>query len=73
MRESSLTVNMEQVSLFLTDNGTVLSFFQVLKKLSRLTLGVRQNCSPTNFAAIAITIHASSHYGRCVVIIAKDH
>jgi hypothetical protein len=61
MRESGLTVNMEQVSLFLTDNGTVLSFFQVFKKLSRLTLGERQNCSPTNCAAIEITIHASSN------------
>lgn len=36
MRETSLTVAVEQVSIFLTSDGTVITFFQVCITVSRI-------------------------------------
>src|SRR5215471_691380 len=47
-RESNFTVGVEQVSLFLTGDGTVISFFQVRSQYSELILAIWPNCGHTN-------------------------
>jgi len=40
MRDNNLTVAVEQVSIFLTNDGTVITFFQVQRDISELTAAI---------------------------------
>lgn len=52
MRETNLTVAVEQVSIFLTSDGTVITFFQVHLMHSLLILAIRQSSRKTYYAEI---------------------
>jgi len=72
-REGSLTVAMEQVSIFLTIDGTVLSFFQVPNGVAALMAGQRDISRATHCRATCIANNDSQNYRRSVAVAAKPH
>jgi hypothetical protein len=73
MRESDLTVAVEQVSIFLMNDGTVITFFQVCFSSTALTAAIWQSNRETYYAATGFREYYSSNVRGPIVIVAEYH
>jgi hypothetical protein len=71
MRETNLTVAVEQVSIFLTSDGTVITFFQVHLRHSLLILAIRQSSRKTYYAEVGFGKYYTSNIRRSLFVIAE--
>jgi len=62
-RETNLTVAVEQVSIFLTSDGTVITFFQVcIQAIVELTIAIGQGGGEAHHAAPWVRCHDPSNF-----------
>jgi hypothetical protein len=72
-RETNFSVVVEQVSIFLNGDGTVISFFQVFTIFSALNLAILYICSCTHPPTFSVLLHYSSNVRGPVAVTAKYH
>jgi hypothetical protein len=75
-RQSNLTVAVEQVSIFLIHDGTVITFFQVLDHFlfgETLTVAIGQSRRRADCATIGIWEYYSSKVRGCIIVVTERH